>query len=149
MTPQLLGGPFLIQIYNIEPFLARVIKTTKVNTVQGSTFRLIKTTCQYRKKCRFCCFMYLWYYVIYCLQHRLWSKLEQSVGQTIEYSTEQTIEQTLDYRINYRQDQTKKGRIDWRIYSFEKVIKAKMQKQKRKVLDGRLHIFFAIFCVGR
>ena len=67
MTPQLLGGPFLIQIYNIEPFLARAIKTTKVNTVQGSTFRLIKATCPYRKKCRFCCFMYMWYYIIYCL----------------------------------------------------------------------------------
>ena len=28
------GGPFLIQIYNIEPLLAWAIETTKVNTVQ-------------------------------------------------------------------------------------------------------------------
>ena len=35
MTPKLLGGPFLIQIYNIEPLLAWAIKTTKVNTVPG------------------------------------------------------------------------------------------------------------------
>ena len=33
MTLKLLWGPFLIQIYNIEPLLAWAIKTTKVNTV--------------------------------------------------------------------------------------------------------------------
>ena len=27
------GGPFLIQMHNIEPLLAWAIKTTKVNTV--------------------------------------------------------------------------------------------------------------------
>ena len=34
MTPKLLGGAFLIQIYNIEPLLGWAIETTKVNTVR-------------------------------------------------------------------------------------------------------------------
>ena len=39
MTPKLLGGPFLIQIYNFEPLLAWAIKTAKVNTVPSCMFQ--------------------------------------------------------------------------------------------------------------
>ena len=52
MTPKLMGGPFLIQIYNIEPLLAWAIETTKVNTEETQlreTFAIkhFKVSCLY------------------------------------------------------------------------------------------------------
>ena len=35
MTLKLIGGPILIQVYNIEPLLAGAIEITKVDLVQG------------------------------------------------------------------------------------------------------------------